>query len=84
MKYMTINDINILKDILAAKTDRIGALERMIAKIVEAKKDMSEKELRAAAEELYDLERDLASEKEWCNHVKATIAKFYTPASIAV
>ena len=77
----TLKDIRELETLLAAKMDRISALERMIADIRSRYKDMTDSQLREAIRDIRGTEQMLAEEKAWCEKAKTRIKAFYTPAS---
>ena len=77
----TLKDIRELEEILAAKMDRIGALERMVADIRSRYKDMTDSQLREAIRDIRGTEQMLAEEKIWCEKAKTRIKAFYAPAT---
>ena len=82
MHTTTFSDILELESLLAAKMDRISALERMIADIRSHYKDMTDSQLREAIRDIRGTEQMLAEEKAWCEKTKARIKAFYAPATI--
>lgn len=81
---MTIEMINQLKEILTARTDRLNALERMMAETAKSIPDKSREELLDTLIELDYYRDEIAEEKSWIRKAKEQIAEFYRPASIAV
>jgi len=83
MKHTTIEDIEKLREIIAIREDRIGAITRRATAIANSAKTMSLAELEAAAEEVTDLRKEIAEHKEIIRKAKLIIAKYYAPASVA-
>jgi len=81
MHTTTFEEILELEELLAAKMDRIAALERMIADIRSHYKDMTDSQLREAIRDIRGTEQMLAEEKAWCEKAKTRIKAFYAPAS---
>ena len=77
----TLKDIRELEEILAAKMDRIGALERMIEDIRGRYSEMTDSQLREALRDVRGTEQMLAEEKTWCEKAKTRIKAFYAPAT---
>lgn len=77
----TLKDIRELESILAAKMDRIGALERMIEDIRGRYSEMTDSQLREALRDVRGTEQMLAEEKTWCEKAKTRIKAFYAPAT---
>lgn len=81
MHTTTFEEILELESILAAKMDRIGALERMVADIRSRYSEMTDSQLREAIRDIRGTEQMLAEEKSWCEKAKTRIKAFYAPAS---
>lgn len=81
MHTTTFEEILELESILAAKMDRISALERMIAEIRSRYSEMSDSQLKEALRDIRGTEQMLAEEKAWCEKAKTRIKAFYAPAS---
>lgn len=81
MHTTTFEEILELESILAAKMDRIGALERMVADIRSRYSEMTDSQLREAIRDIRSIEQMLAEEKAWCEKAKTRIKAFYAPAS---
>ena len=81
MHTTTLSEIRELEELLAAKMDRISALERMITDIRFHYKDMTDSQLREAIRDIRGTEQMLAEEKAWCEKAKTRIKAFYAPAS---
>ena len=81
MHTTTFEEILELEELLAAKMDRIAALERMVADIRSRYSDMTDSQLREAIRDIRGTEQMLAEEKAWCEKTKTRIKAFYAPAT---
>ena len=81
MHTTTLSEIRELEEILVAKMDRIGALERMIKDIRGRYSEMTDSQLREALRDVRGTEQMLAEEKIWCEKAKTRIKAFYAPAT---
>lgn len=80
MKYDTVVDIRNLRQIIAAKIDRIGAIKRRIERIENLIPVMSETNKREATKELLELKIELKDHDKFLEKAERQIKEFYRPA----
>lgn len=80
MKYDTVVDIRKLRQIIAAKIDRVGAIKRRIEHIENLIPVMSETNKREAMKELLELKIELKEHDKFLGKAEQQIREFYRPA----
>lgn len=81
MKTVTIKDIVELEQLKTAKLDRIAALERMVVRMRNAYRQMTNAQLEEAIRDVVGTQNEIKAEKAWCDEADAKIAAFFAPAS---
>lgn len=80
MKTATLKEINELKVLCAARKDRVSAISRRAAQIIEEYKTANTAKKEQLAIEVRDLHIELQDHKKFLREADKELAAFYAPA----
>ena len=83
MKYVTMTEINALKNLIEAKQQHIAYLQRVVAQIRSSYKSMTNSQLAEALRDVHGMLAQVESEKAWIARARIKIDEFYKPAIAA-
>lgn len=81
MKYMTMNEIKALKNLILEKTGRVESLETRLQKIHNLIPVMSDKGKAEALTEALEIKAEIAKHRKFIADANKQIAIFYAPAT---